>query len=240
MGRIAIVTGGTRGIGRAISLMLRDSGYGVVAGYGRNDSAAREFSESTGIPAYRWNVGDHQECREAVGMIAREFGPIDVLANNAGITRDTCLHKMSLDDWRDVIETNLCSCFNMSVAVFDGMRSRRFGRIVNVSSVNGLAGQFGQTNYAAAKAGICGFTKALAHEGAARGVTVNTIAPGYVDTDMVRTLTPEMLDKIVSRIPVGRLARAQEIARGVAFLVSDDAGFITGATLSINGGQYMN
>jgi len=173
-------------------------------------------------------------------MIAREFGPVEVLTNNAGITRDTCLHKMGLDDWRDVIETNLGSCFNMSVAVFDGMRSRRFGRIVNISSVNGLAGQFGQVNYAAAKAGICGFTKALAQEGAARGVTVNTIAPGYVDTDMVRTLSPEVLDKIVSRIPVGRLAQGHEIARGVAFLVSDDAGFITGATLSINGGQYMN
>jgi len=240
MGRIAIVTGGTRGIGKAISLMLRDAGYGVVAGYGSNDRAAREFSESTGIPAYRWNVGDHQECRDAVGTIEREFGPVDVLANNAGITRDTCLHKMSRGDWQDVIETNLGSCFNMSAAVFDGMRSRRFGRIVNVSSVNGQAGQFGQANYAAAKAGICGFTKALAQEGAARGVTVNTIAPGYVDTDMVRTLSPEMLDKIVSRIPVGRLAEAREIARGVAFLVSDDAGFITGATLSINGGQYMN
>jgi len=240
MGRIAIVTGGTRGIGKAISLMLRDSGYGVVAGYGRNDSAAREFSESTGIPAYRWNVGDHQECRDAVGMIEREFGPVDVLANNAGITRDGCLHKMSRGDWQDVIDTNLGSCFNMSVAVFDGMRSRRFGRIVNISSVNGLAGQFGQANYAAAKAGICGFTKALAQEGAARGVTVNTIAPGYVDTDMVRTLSPEMLDKIVSRIPVGRLGQGREVARGVAFLVSDDAGFITGVTLSINGGQYMH
>jgi acetoacetyl-CoA reductase len=231
MGRIAVVTGGTRGIGKAISLMLRDSGYGVVAGYGRNDIVAQEFSESTGIPAYRWNVGDHQECRDAVGMIEREFGPVDVLANNAGITRDTCLHRMSHGDWQDVIDTNLGSCFNMSVAVFDGMRSRRFGRIVNVSSVNGQAGQFGQANYAAAKAGICGFTKALAQEGAARGVTVNTIAPGYVDTDMVRSLSPETLDKIVARIPVGRLARAQEIARGVAFLVSDESGFITGATL---------
>jgi acetoacetyl-CoA reductase len=239
MGRIAVVTGGTRGIGKAISLMLRDSGYGVVAGYGKNDSAAREFSETTGIPAYRWNVGDHQECHEAVGMIEREFGPVDVLANNAGITRDTCLHKMSRDDWRAVIETNLDSCFNMSVAVFEGMRSRRFGRIVNISSVNGQAGQFGQANYAAAKAGICGFTKALAQEGASRGVTVNTIAPGYIETDMVRQVAPEVLDKIVTRIPVGRLGQAREVARGVAFLVSDDAGFITGTTLSINGGQYM-
>src|SRR6201995_2761999 len=240
MGRIALVTGGTRGIGKAISLKLRDSGYGVVAGYGRNDGAAREFSESTGIPAYRWDVGDHQACNDAVGMIEREIGPVDVLANNAGITRDMCLHKMSRGDWQDVIDTDLGSCFNMSVAVFDGMRSRRFGRIVNISSVNGLAGQFGQANYAAAKAGICGFTNALAQEGAARGVTVNTIAPGYVDTDMVRKLAPEVLDKIVARLPVGRLAQGHEIARGVAFLVSDDAGFITGATLSINGGQYMN
>ena len=239
MERIAVVTGGTRGLGKAISLMLRDSGYSVVAGYGSNDNAAREFSESTGIPAYRWNVGNHEECRDAVGMIEREFGPVDVLANNAGITRDTCLHKMSRDDWQEVIETNLGSCFNMSVAVFDGMRSRRFGRIVNVSSVNGQAGQFGQANYAAAKAGICGFTKALAQEGASRNVTVNTIAPGYVDTDMVRKLAPETLDKIVSRIPVGRLAESREIARGVAFLVSDESGFITGTTLSINGGQYM-
>jgi acetoacetyl-CoA reductase len=239
MRRIAIVTGGTRGIGQAISLMLRDSGYGVVAGYGSNDRVAREFSESTGIPAFRWNVGDHRECHEAVGMIEREFGPVDVLANNAGITRDTCLHKMSRGDWQDVIDTNLGSCFNMAEAVFESMRSRRFGRIVNISSVNGQTGQFGQANYAAAKAGICGFTKALAHEGASRGITVNTIAPGYVDTDMVRKLSSDVLEKIVSRIPVGRPGQSQEIARGVAFLVSDDAGFITGATLSINGGQHM-
>jgi acetoacetyl-CoA reductase len=239
MGRIAIVTGGTRGIGKAISLMLRDSGYSVVAGYGSNDNAAQDFSDSTGIPAHRWNVRDHRECCEAVGKIEHEFGPVDVLTNNAGITRDTCLHKMSHDDWQDVIDTDLGSCFNMSVAVFDGMRSRRFGRIVNISSVNGQAGQFGQVNYAAAKAGMCGFTKALAHEGAGRGVTVNTIAPGYIDTDMVHELSPEVLDRIVARIPVGRLGQSHEIARGVAFLVSDEAGFITGTTLSINGGQYM-
>jgi acetoacetyl-CoA reductase len=239
MGRIAIVTGGTRGIGKAISLTLRDRGYGVVAGYGSNDGAAREFSEETGVPAYRWNVCDHKECRDAVDMIEREFGPVDVLANNAGITRDTALHKMSHDDWQEVIDTDLGSCFNMSVAVFEGMRSRRFGRIVNISSVNGQAGQFGQANYAAAKAGICGFTKALAHEGASRGVTVNTIAPGYIDTDMVHKLPQDTLDKIVARIPVGRLGQSQEVARGVAFLVSDDSGFITGTTLSINGGQYM-
>jgi acetoacetyl-CoA reductase len=214
-------------------------GYEVVAGYGKNDQVAREFAQSTDIPALKWDVGCYPACREMVGIIERDFGPVAVLANNAGITRDATLHKMSHQDWTDVINTNLGSCFNMSNAVFEGMRSRGFGRIVNISSVNGQAGQYGQANYTAAKSGIIGFTKALAQEGARHGVTVNAIAPGYIDTDMVRQLSPNVVEKIVARIPVGRLGQGHEVARGVAFLVADDAGFITGSTLSINGGQHM-
>jgi acetoacetyl-CoA reductase len=238
-GRVAIVTGGIRGIGEAISVSLRDAGFKVAAGYGGDEAKARIFTEATGIPAWKWDVGDFKACRDAVAAIEQALGPIDVLVNNAGITRDATMHKMDHEQWDDVIRTNLTSCFNMCNAVFDGMRSRGFGRIVNIGSINGQAGQYGQVNYAAAKSGIHGFTKALAQEGAARGITVNAIAPGYIDTDMVRAVPPNVLDKIIARIPVGRLGKAGEIARGVAFLVAEDAGFVTGSTLSINGGQHM-
>jgi acetoacetyl-CoA reductase len=238
-GRVAIVTGGTRGIGAAVSTSLRDAGYRVAAGYGGDAAKASAFTEETGIPAWKWDVGDFNACAAAVRQIEQEVGPVDVLVNNAGITRDATMHKMAHEQWIEVIRTNLSSCFNMCNAVLDGMRARGFGRIVNIGSVNGQAGQYGQVNYAAAKSGIHGFTKALAQEGAARGITVNAIAPGYIDTDMVRAVPPVVLEKIIARIPVGRLGHAEEIARGVAFLVADDAGFITGSTLSINGGQHM-
>ncbi len=238
-GRVAVVTGGTRGIGEAISIMLRDAGYKVAAGYGGDDAKAKQFTEATGIPAWKWDVGDFEACRAAVAEIEKALGPIDILVNNAGITRDATMHKMQQDHWADVIRTNLTSCFNMCNAVFDGMRARNFGRIVNIGSINGQAGQYGQVNYAAAKSGIHGFTKALAQEGASKGITVNAIAPGYIDTDMVRAVPPNVLEKIIARIPVGRLGNASEIARGVAFLVADEAGFVTGSTLSINGGQHM-
>ncbi|HTJ62256.1 MAG TPA: acetoacetyl-CoA reductase [Alphaproteobacteria bacterium] len=238
-GRVAIVTGGTRGIGEAISVTLRDAGYKVAAGYGGDAARARKFTDETGIQAWKWDVGDFVACQQAVRDIEAALGPIDVLVNNAGITRDATMHKMLHEQWIEVIRTNLSSCFNMSNAVFEGMRNRGFGRIVNIGSVNGQMGQYGQVNYAAAKSGIHGFTKALAQEGASRGITVNAIAPGYIDTDMVRAVPPNVLDKIIARIPIGRLGHANEIARGVAFLVADDAGFITGSTLSINGGQHM-
>jgi len=238
-GRVAIVTGGTRGIGAAVSTSLRDAGYRVAAGYGGDAAKAKAFTEETGIPAWKWDVGDYNACKTAVAEIEQAIGPIDVLVNNAGITRDATMHKMAHEQWIEVIRTNLSSCFNMCNAVLDGMRTRGFGRIVNIGSVNGQAGQYGQVNYAAAKSGIHGFTKALALEGAARGITVNAIAPGYIDTDMVRAVPPVVLEKIIARIPVGRLGHAEEIARGVAFLVADDAGFVTGSTLSINGGQHM-
>jgi len=238
-GRVAVVTGGTRGIGAAISISLRDAGYKVAAGYGGDEAKAKAFTEETGIRAWKWDVGDYNACKKAVEEIEQALGPIDVLVNNAGITRDATMHKMSHDQWIEVIRTNLSSCFNMSNAVFEGMRTRGFGRIVNIGSVNGQMGQYGQVNYAAAKSGIHGFTKALAQEGAPRGITVNAIAPGYIDTDMVRAVPPVVLEKIIARIPVGRLGHADEIARGVKFLVSDNAGFVTGSTLSINGGQHM-
>jgi acetoacetyl-CoA reductase len=238
-GRVAIVTGGTRGIGAAVSTSLRDAGYRVAAGYGGDEAKAKAFTEETGIPAWKWDVGDYNACKTAAREIEQAIGPIDVLVNNAGITRDATMHKMAHEQWIEVIRTNLSSCFNMCNAVLDGMRERGFGRIVNIGSVNGQAGQYGQVNYAAAKSGIHGFTKALAQEGAARGITVNAIAPGYIDTDMVRAVPPVVLEKIIARIPVGRLGHAEEIARGVAFLVAEDAGFITGSTLSINGGQHM-
>lgn len=239
MARVALVTGGTRGIGEVICTTLKDAGYTVIANYGGNDERAAAFSERTGIRSVKFDVSDFEACRAAVGGIEKEFGPIDILVNNAGITRDATIHKMSYEQWKEVIDTNLGSCFNMCQAVIDNMRERRFGRIVNVGSINGQAGQYGQVNYAAAKSGIHGFTKALAQEGASRGITVNAIAPGYINTDMVRAVPDTVLEKIKARIPVGRLGEASEIARGVQFLVSDDAGFITGSTLSINGGQHM-
>jgi acetoacetyl-CoA reductase len=238
-GRVALVTGGTRGIGAAISLGLKEAGYKVAANYGGNDEVAKAFTKETGIPAYKWDVSDFKQCEGGVKKVVADLGPIDVLVNNAGITRDTTIHRMTFEQWNAVIQTNLTSCFNMSRCVIEGMRERSFGRIVNIGSINGQAGQYGQVNYAAAKSGIHGFTKALAQEGAAKGITVNAIAPGYIDTEMVRAVPPNVLEKIVARIPVGRLGKASEIARGVLFLVSDDGGFITGSTLSINGGQHM-
>jgi acetoacetyl-CoA reductase len=239
MGRVALVTGGTRGIGEAISLTLKDAGYTVVATYAGNEEAANKFTADTGIPAYRFDVGDHDACQAAVQSIESDVGAVEVLVNNAGITRDGTMHKMTFEQWNQVIQTNLGSCFNMCKAVINGMRERSFGRIVNIGSINGQAGQYGQVNYAAAKSGIHGFTKALAQEGAAKGITVNAIAPGYIATEMVRAVPANVLEKIVARIPVGRLGEASEIARGVKFLVADDAGFVTGSTLSINGGQHM-
>ncbi|MFA5493969.1 MAG: acetoacetyl-CoA reductase [Porticoccaceae bacterium] len=239
MDRVALVTGGTRGIGEAVALELQRLGYTVVVNYRGDDERAREFAERSGIPCHRFDVADFAACQEAVNAIEREHGHIDILVNNAGITRDATLHRMTADNWQAVIDTNLGSCFNMCRAVIDGMRERRFGRIVNIGSLNGQAGQYGQVNYAAAKSGIHGFTKALALECAALGITVNALAPGYVETDMVRAVPEAVLKKIVDRIPVGRLGQASEVARGVAFLVADDAGFITGSTLSINGGQHM-
>ncbi len=239
MARVAIVTGGSRGIGEAISLKLKDMGFIVAANYAGNDVRAREFSDRTGIATYCWDVGDHQACLDGCAKVAAELGDIDVVVNNAGITRDGTLARMSFDDWNEVIRVNLGGCFNMAKAAFPGMRERGWGRIVNIGSINGQAGQYGQVNYAAAKSGIHGFTKALAQEGAKFGVTVNAIAPGYIDTDMVAAVPPAVLEKIVAKIPVGRLGQADEIARGVAFLCSDDGGFVTGSTLSINGGQHM-
>jgi acetoacetyl-CoA reductase len=239
MARVAIVTGGTRGIGEAISVALREMGMKVAANYAGNEERARTFTERTGIAAYKWDVSDFDACQEGVRQIEADIGPVDVLVNNAGITRDTTIRKMSAQQWQDVIDTNLGGCFNMAKAVFDGMTGRKYGRVVNIGSINGQAGQYGQVNYAAAKSGIHGFTKALAQEGARFGVTVNAIAPGYIDTDMVAAVPEDVLQKIVARIPVGRLGKAEEIARAVAFLVDENAGFVTGSTLSINGGQHM-
>ena len=239
MARVALVTGGSRGIGAAISIALKNAGYKVAANYAGNDEAAAAFTKETGIPAYKFDVSDFDAVMAAVKTIETEVGPIDIVVNNAGITRDTTIHRMSHEQWQAVLDTNLGSCFNVCRAVIDGMRERKFGRIVNIGSVNGQAGQYGQVNYAAAKSGIHGFTKALAQEGAKVGITANAIAPGYIDTDRVRAVPEAVLEKIIARIPVGRLGHAEEIARGVLFLVGDDAGFITGSTLSINGGQHM-
>jgi len=239
MTRVAIVTGGTRGIGKAICLALKEQGVTVLANYAGNASAAQQFTAETGIPAYRWDVGDHEACLNGCEEVAARHGPIDIVINNAGITRDGVLHRMTFDDWNDVMRINLGGCFNMAKATSPGMRERGWGRIVNIGSVNGQAGQYGQVNYAAAKSGIHGFTKALAQEGAKFGITVNAIAPGYVDTDMVAAVPAPVLEKIVAKIPVGRLGHAEEIARGVIFLTSEEAGFVTGSTMSINGGQHM-
>ena len=239
MARVALVTGGTRGIGEAISIALKAAGRTVVASYAGNDAAAKAFTHATGIPAMKFDAGDFAACEAAVHQIAAAHGPIEILVNNAGITRDGTMSKMSRDMWDAVIDTNLGSCFNLCKLTFDGMRAGKFGRVVNIGSINGQAGQYGQVNYAAAKSGIHGFTKALAQEGARNNVTVNAIAPGYIDTDMVSAVPEDVLAKIVAKIPVNRLGKASEIARGVVFLTGEDAGFVTGSTLSINGGQHM-
>ena len=239
MARVAIVTGGTRGIGEAISLTLQEAGFTVAANFAGNTQRAEEFTSRTGIKSYQWDVADYDACQVGCAQVAQDLGDVDVVVNNAGITRDGTILKLSYQEWKEVIDTNLGGCFNMAKATFPGMRARKWGRIVNIGSINGQAGQYGQVNYAAAKSGIHGFTKALAQEGAKAGVTVNAIAPGYIDTDMVAAVPADVLEKIVAKIPVGRLGQASEIARTVKFLCSDDAGFITGSTLSVNGGQHM-
>ncbi|MGH6973532.1 MAG: acetoacetyl-CoA reductase [Stellaceae bacterium] len=239
MPRVAVVTGGTRGIGRAISEALKGAGCTVAANYSTSHDAAKAFTAETGIRAFAFDVSDFKACEAGVKQVESALGPIDILVNNAGITRDAVLHRMTPEQWGAVIACNLTSCFNMCRLVIDGMRARGFGRIVNIGSINGQAGQYGQVNYAAAKSGIHGFTKALAQESAGKGITVNAIAPGYIDTEMVRAVPEDVLKKIVARIPIGRLGHADEIARGVLFLVSDTATFVTGSTLSINGGQHM-
>jgi acetoacetyl-CoA reductase len=240
MGRVALVTGGTRGIGAAASKALQDAGYKVAANYGGNDEAASKFKAETGIAVFKWDVSSFDACAAGVKAVEAALGPVEVLVNNAGITRDAMLHRMTLDQWRAVIDTNLNSLFNMCRPVIEGMRERNFGRIINISSINGQKGQMGQTNYSAAKAGDIGFTKALAQENAKKGITVNAICPGYVATEMVKAVPKEVLDKnILPQIPVGRLGEPEEIARCVVFLASDDAGFITGSTLTVNGAQYL-
>ncbi len=237
--RVAVVTGGTRGIGKAICIALKADGYTVAANYAGNDAAAAAFKDETGVPVFKWSVADYDACAEGVKTIEAELGPIDVLVNNAGITRDAPFHRMTREQWQEVIDTNLTGLFNMTHTVWPGMRERKFGRVINISSINGQKGQFAQANYSAAKAGDLGFTKALAQEGARANITVNAIAPGYIATDMVMAVPEEVRQKIIAQIPVGRLGEADEIARCVAFLASDDAGFITGSTLSANGGQHI-
>ncbi|MCA8895158.1 MAG: acetoacetyl-CoA reductase [Amphiplicatus sp.] len=237
--RTAIVTGGTRGIGHAISIALKNAGCTVAATYHGNDEAAKAFKEETGIHVYKWDVADYAACKAGVAEVEKEHGTTDILVNNAGITRDAMFHKLTPEQWQQVIRSDLDSVFNMSHQVFPGMRERGFGRIVNISSINGQKGQMGQTNYSAAKAGMIGFTRALAQEGAFKGVTVNAIAPGYIGTDMVAAVPEDVLKKIVAQIPVGRLGEPEDIARCVAFLADDNAGFITGSVLTANGGQYI-
>ncbi|OKH86272.1 acetoacetyl-CoA reductase [Thalassospira sp. TSL5-1] len=239
MTQIALVTGGTRGIGKAISLALKNAGFSVAANYAGNDDAARKFSEETGIATFKWSVADPEACAQGIKQVESELGQVDVLVNNAGITRDGFMHKMSVDGWQAVIETNLSSLFYMTQPVLDSMRSRGYGRVINISSINGQAGQMGQTNYSAAKAGVHGFTKALAQEVARKGITVNTIAPGYINTDMVAAVPEKVLEGIIAKIPVGRLGEADEIAQAVLYLSGPNSGFITGSCLSINGGQHM-
>ncbi|MDI1341862.1 acetoacetyl-CoA reductase [Polaromonas sp.] len=238
--RVALVTGGTAGIGAATAQALLAAGYRVAVNYAGNQPAAEAFTARTGIAAFAWNVADADACTAGVAQVEAALGPIEVLVNNAGITRDAMLHKMSAQQWREVIDVNLGGCFNMCRAVIEGMRERRFGRLINLSSVNGLSGQAGQTNYAASKAGLIGFTKSLALESASRNITVNVIAPGYTDTAMVSAVRPEVMEQILKTVPVGRLATPAEIARAVVFLAADDAGFITGITLSVNGGKYLD
>jgi acetoacetyl-CoA reductase len=241
MSRVAVVTGGTRGIGAAISKALKAKGYKVAASYAGNDEAANKFKAETGINVYKWDVGSYEACAEGVKKVEAELGPIDILVNNAGITRDAMFHKMTPQMWKEVIDTNLTGLFNMTHPVWNGMRDRKFGRIINISSINGQKGQAGQVNYSAAKAGDIGFTRALAQEGARAGITVNVVAPGYIGTEMVRAIDPEVLAKrIIPQIPVGRLGEPEEIARAVVFLASDNAGFISGSTLSANGAQYFS
>ena len=240
MPRIALVTGGSRGIGAAISKTLHKAGYAVAATYAGNDDAAKAFTKDTGIKTYKWDVSDYAACTAGVAQIVADIGPVDVLVNNAGITRDAPFHKMTPQQWHEVINTNLTGLFNMTHNVWPGMRERKFGRVINISSINGQKGQFAQANYAAAKAGDIGFTKALAQEGARAGITVNVIAPGYINTEMMATIPEKVMNEVIlPQIPVGRLGEAEEIARAVVFLAADNAGFITGSTLSANGGQYM-
>lgn len=238
MARVSIVTGGTRGIGHAISIALKEKGFRVAANYAGNDEAAQRFQAETGIPVYKWDVGDYEACASGLKRVEADLGPADVVVNNAGITRDAMLHRMTPEMWNEVIRVDLNSMFNMTHPVLDGMRNRNWGRIINISSVNGQKGQMGQTNYSAAKAGVIGFTKALAQETARKGITVNCIAPGYIDTDMVAAVPEKVLEGIIAQIPVGRLGKAEEIARCVTFLTSEEAAFMTGATLTMNGGQY--
>ena len=239
MGRVALVTGGTRGIGEAISIALKDAGYTVAAVYAGNDVAAKEFSDKTGIKTYKFNVSEFGQCQSGIAQIESDLGPVEVLVNNAGITRDATLHKMTPEQWAEVIQTDLTSCFNMCRIVIEGMRARSFGRIINISSMNGELGGFGQANYSAAKAGMIGFSKAVAREDASKGITVNVITPGFVATEMVLSIPEKVMTNIVNGIPVKRLGQPAEIGRGVVFLASDDAGYITGSTLDINGGMYM-
>ena len=237
--KVALVTGGTRGIGKAICIALKDAGYKVAANYAGNDEAAAEFTKETGIHAFKWDVSHYDECAAGIAKVVAELGQIDVLVNNAGITRDSALHKMTIDQWNKVIDVNLTSCFNMCRETINSMRERNYGRVINISSVNGQIGQFGQTNYSSAKAGIFGFSKALARENASKGITVNCIAPGYINTEMVAAVEASILEKIVAKVPVGRLGEAEEVARCVVFLADEKAGFITGETLSVNGGLEM-
>nr|WIE92986.1 beta-ketoacyl-ACP reductase [Mesorhizobium sp. WSM4875] len=239
MSKVAIVTGGSRGIGAAISVALKNAGYSVAANYAGNDEAAQKFKAETGIPVYKWSVADYDACAAGIAQVEADLGPVSVLVNNAGITRDTMFHKMTREQWKEVIDTNLSGVFNMTHPLWNGMRDRKFGRVITISSINGQKGQMGQVNYSASKAGDIGFTKALAQEGARAGITVNVVCPGYIGTDMVMAVPEKVRESIIAQIPVGRLGEPEEIARCVVFLASEDAGFITGSTISANGGQYF-